>query len=55
MQEPALSQCIDKTKAEYAGISNRRRWWLVPAAAADATCTPRGIETQNQADGQDED
>ena len=55
VQEPALSQCIDKTKAEYAGISNRRRWWLVPAAAADPTCTPRGIETQNQADGQDED
>ncbi|MBW8851514.1 MAG: glycosyltransferase family 39 protein [Xanthomonadales bacterium] len=54
VQEPALSQCVDKAKAEFAGVSNRRRWWLVPAAAADAACTPQGIETQNQADGQDE-
>lgn len=54
VQEPALSQCVDKAKAEFAGVSNRRRWWLVPAAAADAACTPQGIATQNQADGQDE-
>ncbi len=54
VQEPALSQCVDKAKAEFAGVSNRRRWWLVPAAAAAAACTPQGIETQNQADGQDE-
>jgi len=36
VQEPALSQCIDKTKAEYAGVSNRRRWWLVPTSRPDA-------------------
>ena len=54
VQEPALSQCVDKAKAEFAGVSNRRRWWLVPAAAADVACTPHGIKTQNQADGQDE-
>ena len=54
VQEPALSQCVDKTKAEFAGISNRRRWWLVPAAAADVACVPQGVQTQNQADGQDD-
>ena len=54
VQEPALSQCVDKAKATFAGVSNRRRWWLVPAAAADASCVPQGIETQNEADGQDE-
>ncbi len=54
MQEPALSQCIDKTKAQFAGVSNRRRWWLVPAAAADVSCVPQGVKTQNQADGQDD-
>ena len=43
VQEPALSQCVDKAKAEFAGVSNRRRWWLVPAAAADVACTPHGI------------
>ena len=54
VQEPALSQCIDKTKAQFAGVSNRRRWWLVPAAAADVSCVPQGVQTQNQADGQDD-
>ena len=53
IQEPALSQCVDKSKAEFAGVSNRRRWWLVPAAAADVRCVPQGVQTQNQADGQD--
>ena len=54
VQEPALSQCVDKTKAQFAGVSNRRRWWLVPAAAADPTCMPQGVQTQNQADGQED-
>ncbi|MBL8264041.1 MAG: glycosyltransferase family 39 protein [Xanthomonadaceae bacterium] len=54
VQEPALSQCVDKSKATFAGVSNRRRWWLVPAAAADAACTPAGVQTQNEADGQDD-
>ena len=53
IQEPALSQCVDKSKAEFAGVSNRRRWWLVPAAAANVNCVPQGVQTQNQADGQD--
>jgi 4-amino-4-deoxy-L-arabinose transferase-like glycosyltransferase len=54
VQEPALSQCVDRSKAEFAGVSNRRRWWLVPAAAADTQCVPAGVETQNEADGQDD-
>ena len=53
VQEPALSQCVDRGKAEFAGVSNRRRWWLVPAAAADADCVPQGTLSQNEADGQD--
>jgi 4-amino-4-deoxy-L-arabinose transferase-like glycosyltransferase len=49
IQEPALSQCVDRSKAEFAGVSNRRRWWLVSAAAIDAGCTPRidGTDAQN--------
>jgi hypothetical protein len=54
VQEPALSQCVDRAEAEFAGIANRRRWWLVPAAAADPTCNPHGVLTQNQADDQDD-
>ena len=54
VQEPALSQCVDKSKAEFAGVSNRRRWWLVPAAAADVQCVPKSVLSQNEADGQED-
>jgi 4-amino-4-deoxy-L-arabinose transferase-like glycosyltransferase len=40
VQEPALSQCIDRARAEFAGRSNRRAWWLVPATAVVPGCTP---------------
>jgi 4-amino-4-deoxy-L-arabinose transferase-like glycosyltransferase len=53
VQEPALTQCVDRSRAEFAGLSNRRRWWLVPHAAVVPHCVPHGIETQNEADGQD--
>jgi 4-amino-4-deoxy-L-arabinose transferase-like glycosyltransferase len=56
VQEPALSQCVARERAEFAGIANRRRWWLVPAAAVpDSACVPQGTQTQNEADGQDGD
>jgi hypothetical protein len=45
---------VDRAEAEFAGIANRRRWWLVPAAAADPTCNPHGVQTQNEADDQDD-
>ena len=54
VQEPGLSQCVDRERAAFVGYSNRRRWWLVPAAAVIPGCVPQGIETQNQADGQDD-
>ncbi|QNP39643.1 ArnT family glycosyltransferase [Lysobacter solisilvae (ex Woo and Kim 2020)] len=40
VQEPALSECIDRSKAEFAGRSNRRAWWLVPATAVVPGCRP---------------
>ncbi|TXI51529.1 MAG: glycosyltransferase family 39 protein [Lysobacter sp.] len=55
VQEPALSQCVARARAEFAGFANRRRWWLVPAAAVpDPTCVPQGTKTQNEADGQED-
>ena len=54
VQEPALTHCIERDRAEMIGVANRRRWWLVPAAAVpDPACRPTGVESQNQADGQD--
>ena len=53
VQEPGLTQCVDRARATFIGYSNRRRWWLVPAPALIPGCVPQGIETQNQADGQD--
>ncbi|HEV8694200.1 MAG TPA: glycosyltransferase family 39 protein [Lysobacter sp.] len=50
VQEPALSQCIDRSKAELAGRSNRRIWWLVPAAAVIPGCVPSGKELEGGTD-----
>jgi hypothetical protein len=42
VQDPALSDCIDRDKAAIAGRSNRRIWWLVPAGAVIPGCVPSG-------------
>jgi hypothetical protein len=42
VQDPALSQCIDRERATVAGRSNRRLWWLVPASAVITGCVPAG-------------
>lgn len=49
VQEPALGHCVDRSKAELAGLSNRRRWWLVPAAAIVPGCTPEASQTPGNA------
>ena len=38
VQEDALLACVDRRRAELAGIANRRRWWLVRAEAVTAPC-----------------
>ena len=38
VQEAALEACLDRDKIELAGISNRRRWWLVPPGAVNGEC-----------------
>ena len=38
VQDDALEGCIDRQKIELAGISNRRRWWLVPPGAVTGPC-----------------
>lgn len=38
VQEDALLACVDRGRAELAGISNRRRWWLVRADAVVGPC-----------------
>lgn len=34
VERAAVSACVDWSKAENLGISNRREWWLLPASAA---------------------
>lgn len=53
VQEDGLSQCVDRARAERIGTANRRKWWLVPAAAVIPGCVPTGVDTQNEADGDD--
>ncbi len=52
VQQPALSSCIDRTRAELAGRANRRIWWLVPAGAVMPGCTAQP-SLENSEDGSD--
>lgn len=54
VQEPGLTQCVDRARAQLLGTANRRRWWLVPADAVIAGCDPHGVQGQNEADDQDD-
>lgn len=55
VQEAALTECIDRIRAQRIGLANRRHWWLVPAdAVPNPNCRIVGVESQNQADGQDD-
>ena len=49
VQEAALEGCIDRGRSELAGISNRRRWWLVPAAAVTPPCVATAEEKARSA------
>ncbi len=44
VQEDALLACVDRHRAEMAGIANRRRWWLVRAGALVGPCEPTAEE-----------
>ncbi|TWI14445.1 4-amino-4-deoxy-L-arabinose transferase-like glycosyltransferase [Lysobacter ruishenii] len=41
VEATALDDCIDRSRAINLGISNRREWWLVPAAAMCASGQPQ--------------
>ena len=52
VQEAALEQCLDPARIELAGISNRRRWWLVPPGAVTGPCEATPEERERAAAGQ---
>ena len=52
VQEPAMQACIDRGRAELAGVANRRRWWLVPAEAVIAPCMPSADELRSEREEQ---
>jgi len=45
VQEDVLLGCIDRDRIELAGISNRRRWWLLQADAVSGVCEPTAEES----------
>ncbi len=55
VQEDALEHCLDRARIELAGISNRRRWWLVPPGAVNGPCAATEEEKARARAGQDED
>ncbi|TWH17785.1 MULTISPECIES: ArnT family glycosyltransferase [Pseudoxanthomonas] len=50
--EDALEHCLDPQRIELAGISNRRRWYLVPPDAVVAPCEATPEERARAAAGQ---
>ena len=55
VQEDALEDCIDRQRAELAGVANRRRWWLVPGSAIAGECVVSEAEREADARRQAED
>jgi hypothetical protein len=51
VQEGALSRCVARDRAIFAGRANRRLWWLVPASAVIAGCVPQDVAQDDSADG----
>lgn len=48
VNEHALLSCVDRSRAELAGVANRRRWWLVPAAAVSLPCVATPAERERE-------
>ena len=48
--EAAMGPCVDQAHAEYAGVANRRRWWLIDASALRPGCTPPPVKDWRGAD-----
>ncbi|AVO32107.1 ArnT family glycosyltransferase [Stenotrophomonas maltophilia] len=48
VNDDAMQGCIDRSRAAMAGISNRRRWWLVPAAVVKGACAPTVAELERE-------
>ena len=42
--EGAMPDCVVRDQAVLAGVANRRRWWLLPAAAVPAGCEAPVVE-----------
>jgi hypothetical protein len=43
-QEPAMGNCVDRSKAINVGHANRRDWWLFKADAVIPNCVPKNSD-----------
>lgn len=50
VQEPAMGQCVDRSKAIDAGYANRRNWWLFKADAVIPGCVPKNADDVAESD-----
>ncbi|OBU68000.1 dolichyl-phosphate-mannose--protein mannosyltransferase [Stenotrophomonas maltophilia] len=48
VREDAMLSCVDRSRAELAGVANRRRWWLVPASAVEVPCVVTAEERERE-------
>ncbi|WP_166211331.1 ArnT family glycosyltransferase [Cognatiluteimonas telluris] len=42
--EAAMGPCVDPARAQFAGVANRRRWWLIDAGSLRPDCTPPPLQ-----------
>lgn len=50
VQEEALQPCLDRSRLVEGGVSNRRKWWLVPADAVTGDCALDAAPAREPAD-----
>ena len=48
--EAAMGPCVERDRAEFAGVANRRRWWLIDASALRPGCVPPPVKDWRGAD-----
>jgi hypothetical protein len=48
--EAAMGPCVDRARAHFAGVANRRRWWLIDASALRPGCVPPPLKDWRGAD-----
>ena len=48
--QAVMEPCVDRAHARFAGVANRRRWWLIDASSLRPGCVPTPVQGWRGAD-----